>query len=233
MKSIFFSPAVYLPLKLMNVKGAIHVGAHEAEELDNFVSCGIKKIIWIEALPEKQKILKSKLSNYSEMYLGNFAAGEKNCTLDFNIASNGMSSSLLKFDAHTAEHPDIKMLSSVKVNMQKIDDFIDQINVNRKTFNFLLLDIQGYELNALKGMINQLSFVDYIWTEVSTKDLYVGGVKLKKMDEFLGSYGFTRVVKVMSKHGWGDALYVRKLKTRLRIYCNLIKILKALKNIMK
>ena len=57
MNSIFFRPAVYLPLKLMKVKGAIHIGAHEAEELDHYVSCGLKKIIWVEALPGKQKIL--------------------------------------------------------------------------------------------------------------------------------------------------------------------------------
>ena len=57
MNSIFFRPAVYLPLKLMKVKGAIHIGAHEAEELDHYISCGVKKIIWVEALPGKQKIL--------------------------------------------------------------------------------------------------------------------------------------------------------------------------------
>lgn len=233
MNSIFFRPAVYLPLKLMKVKGAIHIGAHEAEELDHYVSCGVKKIIWVEALPEKQKILEKKLANYAEMYIGNFAAGEKNCNLDFNIASNGMSSSLLEFDSHTSEHPEIKMLSSVNVEMKRMDDYIDEINVSRKDFNFLLLDIQGYELNALKGMINQLIFVDYIWTEVSTQDLYVGGARLQKMDEFLSSHGFTRVIKIMSKHGYGDALYTRKSKIRLRIYCYLIKTLKVLKNMMR
>ena len=45
--------------------------------------------------------------------------GKKNCNLDFNIASNGMSSSLLEFDSHASEHPEIKMLSSVNVEMIK------------------------------------------------------------------------------------------------------------------
>ena len=114
-----------------------------------------------------------------------------------------------------------------------MDDYIDEINVSRKNLNFLLLDIQGYELNALKGMINQLIFVDYIWTEVSTQDLYVGGARLEKVDEFLSYYGFTRVIKIMSKHGYGDALYARNSKIRLRIYCYLIKTLKVLKNMMR
>ena len=46
MISIFFEPPGYLPLKLMKVKGAIHIGAHEAEELDHYVSCGVKKTLF-------------------------------------------------------------------------------------------------------------------------------------------------------------------------------------------
>ena len=154
-----------IPANIAGVKNIVLANPRIDQKLDPAVmyvakKCGIKKIIWIEALPEKQKILKKKLSNYSEMYFGNFAAGEKNCNLDFNIANNGVSSSLLEFDSHTSEHPEIKMISSVNVEMKKMDDYIEEINVNRKDFNFLLLDIQGYELNALRGMNNQLSFVD-------------------------------------------------------------------------
>lgn len=230
MLSIIFPPAGYLPLGLMGIKGAIHVGAYEAEELEDYVSCGISKIIWIEAMPNKQKIIRNKISKYPEMVLGDFAAGKSNGYLKFNISSNGMSSSFLEFDEHTVEHPEIEMISSINVEVKKIDDFIKTLNLKREVFNLLIMDVQGFELNALKGMRKQLEHVEFIWIEVSIKNLYLGGAKLSEIDEFLGNLGFFRVEKIITKWGWGDALYAKKYKKRLGFYLKLIKLLKGLKN---
>ena len=159
MSSIIFPPAGYLPLGLMGIKGAIHVGAYEAEVLEDYLACGINKIIWIEPLPDKQKIIRRKISKYPEMVLGDFAAGDSNGYLKFNISSNGMSSSCLEFDLHTIEHPEIKMVSSINVLVKKIDDFIKKLKLKKEDFNLLIMDVQGFELNALKGMRKQLEHV--------------------------------------------------------------------------
>ena len=46
--------------------------------------------------------------------------------------------------------------SKIKVNTKPVDGWLDEKNVKRSNFNFLNIDIQGYELEALKGMTKHL-----------------------------------------------------------------------------
>ena len=39
------------------IKGIIHVGAHELEEMKDYLTRGIDKIIWIEANPAKYRTI--------------------------------------------------------------------------------------------------------------------------------------------------------------------------------
>lgn len=56
---------------------------------------------------------------------------------------------------------------------------------NRKKVDFLSLDVEGYELNVLKGLdLNEFE-VTYILVEVNSKDY-----DLEDMDELLGKYGY-------------------------------------------
>ena len=48
-------PLKYLINYQIPIKGVIHVGAHELEEMKDYLKRGIDKIIWIEANPEKYR----------------------------------------------------------------------------------------------------------------------------------------------------------------------------------
>ena len=48
-----------------------------------------------------------------------------------------------------------------------------------------------------------------LYLEVSTEELYKGCTILKDLDTFLEDIGFKRVETVMTRHGWGDALFLR------------------------
>ncbi len=203
-----------------SVGGVIHVGAHEAEELNDYVSAGKTKVLWVEANPGKWCALSEKLDAYPSMHLGRFAAASSTggrATL--NIASNGQSSSLLPFGSHADSYPLISFTEEVEVDLCSVDDWISRLGVNPADYNFLNLDIQGYELNALRGMARQLRYVDYVYSEVNFEDVYVGCAKMTELDEFLGGYGLKRVAVVDTGAGWGDAFYSRKscrgLKARL------------------
>jgi N-acetylglutamate synthase-like GNAT family acetyltransferase len=76
-------------------------------------------------------------------------------------------------------------------------------------YNLLSMDVQGYEMEVLKGAEELLPRIDYIITEVNTKELYSNCALLPEMDSFLQTRGFTRVETVMTDRDWGDALYVR------------------------
>ena len=98
------------------IKGIIHVGAHELEELEDYLKRGIDKIIWIEANPEKFKTIEKKIIHYENMYLGKFAASSKEGHVKLNVANNGQSSSILEFGTHKKSYPNIEYTSKIGVS---------------------------------------------------------------------------------------------------------------------
>ena len=143
------------------------------------------------------------------MILGKFAAGSKKNKVKLNIADNGQSSSILEFGTHKKSYPNISYLSSKEVDVIPLDNWIDENNENRELYNFVNIDIQGYELEALKGMIKQLKYVDYLYLEVNFRQVYKNCSELKDIDNFLNIYGFKRVGMFRTNKGWGDAIYKR------------------------
>lgn len=183
-------PFSHLPLK--NIRGIIHVGAHECEEIFDYIEDLDRPIIWIEANPEKIPIIQKIISSHGLMRLACFAASdvEKPNSI-LNIASNGQSSSLLQFGSHTKHHPTITFTKNISVSEQRIDQFIRKERIDIQKFNLINLDIQGFELKALQGSSGILFSIDYIYTEVNIEDVYNDCARLAELDEFLSMYGFT------------------------------------------
>jgi hypothetical protein len=87
---------------------------------------------------------------------------------------------------------------------------IEENNIDVTQYNFLNVDVQGYELEVLKGFGDLLQGIDYVYAEVNTNYLYEGCALVGDLDEYLSNYGFTRVLTSMTVHEWGDALYIKK-----------------------
>lgn len=191
-------------------KNVIHIGAHHAEELTGYLSIGINQILWIEANPMVFYQLEEKIKHHEGSKAYCFAAHEKdNLHINFNIANNGESSSILDFGTHSSEHPHVKFINKINVTTKKIDSFIEENEVSREQFDFINIDIQGAELLALRGMQKQLSFCNYLYLEVNEKHLYEDCSLIKDVDEFLSNFSFERKITKMTQHGWGDAFYVK------------------------
>ena len=193
------------------VTGALHIGAHAAEELTGYLGCGIDSIIWIEANPNMASTLFAKTFAHPGSTLIFCAAyNEDNVGVTLNIANNGESSSLLDFDEHTKEHPHVHFTGQIEVPANTVDTILRRKGFDQSKFNFANIDIQGAELIALTGMEEQLKHLDYVYLEVNEKHLYENCALIGDIDEFLSSHGFERAITEMTKHGWGDALYTRK-----------------------
>ena len=73
----------------------------------------------------------------------------------------------------------------------KIENY-DELEL--KKVNFLNIDIQGYELEALKGCTRVLKDeIEYIFIEISRKPLYKNMSLVEQIDYFLCCYDFLRV----------------------------------------
>lgn len=207
-----------------DIRGIIHIGAHQLEELPEYLNHKLDKIIWVEANPYKYEYIEKIINNYDQMYLAKFAAGYKEEEKFLNLANNGESSSILEFGTHKKSYPNIIYTSKIKVNTKPLDRWLDENKITRKHYNFLNIDIQGYELEALKGMTKQLKFVDFIYVEVNFCELYKGCPNISEMDDFLLNFSFLRVGTIKNKNGWGDAIYAKEKISLLRIYYKFLKI---------
>jgi len=192
----------------IEISGALHIGAHECEELpfyQNRLKISDKKIIWIEAMFYKVNELINR--NVPNVY--NAVVTDKDDdTILFNIANNGQSSSVLEFETHSIEHPDVKMIDRIEKKTITVDTFFERNNLDASQCHFWNFDIQGAELLALKGATKSIVYAKAIYLEVNEKELYKGCGLIGDVDSFLLTHGFIRVATDISNHGWGDALYL-------------------------
>tara|TARA_Y100001970_G_C14257563_1_gene876633 strand:+ start:2324 stop:2965 length:642 start_codon:yes stop_codon:yes gene_type:complete len=193
------------------VTGVLHLGAHLAEELEGYKSCGIERIIWVEANTGMAiHLMNRTINDLGSTVVFGAACNEDEKLVELNIANNGESSSLLEFDEHSKEHPQVEYIMKVQTWAFRVDTMMHKKGFDRSLFNFANIDIQGAELLALEGMHEQLKHLDYVYLEVNEKHLYENCALMPEIDEFLSQHGFNRTMTEMTKHGWGDALYVRK-----------------------
>ncbi len=192
----------------IHIKGILHVGMHEAEEIAMYEKrIGRDKILWIEAMSDKVLYCKSKFPGILvENAVISDSDGED---VTFNVSNNGQSSSILKFGTHKINHPEVHYIHSFKSKTKRLDNVIskykDSIN-----FNFLNLDIQGVELKALKGLGNYLKNIDYIYTEVNCDYVYENCDLVSDIDQYLSGFGFKRVeTSWFGGCKWGDAFYIK------------------------
>jgi len=186
----------------LNMRGVLHIGAHECEEMAAYTHAGVEgeNIFWIEAMEDKVKLMKER-NNKLNIYQA-VIDEVNNKEVIFNIADNGQSSSILEFGTHAKHHPHVKMINKVKLETIRLDKLIKEKKIPIEKLNFMNLDIQGKELDALKSMGDYIQYVQYIYTEVNTEKVYKDCALLPEIDEFLKEKGFTRVAcNIYHEHG--------------------------------
>ena len=72
------------------------------------------------------------------------------------------------------------------------------------------MDVQGYELEVLKGSKETMKHVDYVYCEVNRDEVYENNAYVEELDAFLSDYGLTRVETSWEGQIWGDALYIKE-----------------------
>lgn len=187
-------------------KRILHCGAHEAEELESYAEAKFAPdgVVWIEADSNLANQLKSRFQNSPHLVIEAALWSASHQEMKFHRTSNTQSSSLLELGNHLENFPDITEIETVSISSSRIDDFLPAL----QGVDFINLDIQGAELEALKGAQTFLSQIKWIYTEVNKGEVYLGCAKIWEIDEFLKPLGFTRVATRWSfRDDFGDALY--------------------------
>lgn len=189
----------------------IQVGAHWGQEYEDYVLCGAGVIVFVEPCKKAFQILEAKFGNNPIVVLFPVACGSPEDPEDMfmntgdETINKGMSNSLLKPAKHLQIHPEVEFTSREKVMVKTLDSIIPE----DFDCDLLVLDVQGYEGNVLKGATKVLKNVKYVYTEVNKDEVYEGCTRVEELDGLL--WEFDRVETGRWVGGsWTDALYIHR-----------------------
>ena len=181
-------------LKKLNLKYFIDVGAHKGEFLNYLLSINYKKIYCFEPQKKIFKILYKNFKNKKNIQFFNLGLAHKNSKIIFY--ENKLSSTSSFSVGKNTPFSKIKNLIINSKNFY-VDKYpinvktLDEIFINKKIFNiFLKIDVEGFELNVLKGAKKTISKkVKFILIERHFFQLYKGN-STEKVHLFLKKNNF-------------------------------------------
>ncbi len=171
-----------------------------------------------EPLPECVDQLKKNVKVLKNISVYPIALGDVEGEVQFHVNSHSHSSSILPLtSSHRQAFPDALESNEIKVSVSTLDKILSGVDIKRPCL--LKLDVQGYEVHALRGGEETLKHVDYVIMETSFKTLYEGELLFVDVVKIMESYGFRflRPVGWLSDPKTGeilqmDALFIQAVK---------------------
>lgn len=196
----------------IKINGVIHIGAHAGQEDNLYREAQANHVVYFEPHPGSFKKLNKRVGKKPNTTLINKALGSKKGIVHMHCSKDngGMSNSLLKPQDHATIYPGIVFDHVIHVKVNTLDRELIKFSDNiKKSFNCIVIDVQGFELEVFKGSIETLKQIEYIFTEANFRHMYESCALVTELDEFLIPFGFTRVETFDTGAGWGDALYIK------------------------
>jgi FkbM family methyltransferase len=190
----------------MEIKGVLHIGAHHGQEHTLYKNNNINNVVYFEPLQSNFDVLKNNVDGSAILFNCALGNDEKEVEMFVETANMGQSSSVLEPAIHAKQYPHIVFDKKETVNMRKLDN----IELNLENYNFINIDVQGYELEVFKGSRNTLKHIDYIIAEINREELYKNCSQISDLKEFLSEYGFELVEEAWVGGNWGDGLFIKK-----------------------
>ena len=201
----------------LKINGIIQAGSHHFQEWQTYIELGIHHKVFFEIDPDTFNEGLKKNGRADCVWLENVGLANFNGEIELNCETRnqGQSSTLLEPAQCLVDYPDIEYTHKKKVKVIKLDDYHNNI----QPMNTFVIDVEGYELEVLKGAVGHLSHIDYIIMEVSCEERYKGQALVDSaigyennvnLDEWLAQYGFKRVETAWCGVNWGDGLYIKE-----------------------
>lgn len=183
-----------------------HVGGHYGEEYDDYIANGAERIVFFEPVLSSFLEMQRRLADKPKVELVHAACGAANghTTMYIETANAGQSSSILEAKLHATQYPQITFDGREEVAVMRFDDW-----ANGAVFDFMSIDVQGYELQVLMGAGEALYRIQALNIEINREELYKGCARVEEIDELLMQFGFKRVETEWCGGTWGEGIYVR------------------------
>lgn len=202
------------------------VGANVGQSVMEYRKHFPKSVIHsFEPVPEAFAQLLKTVGHWRGLYVNQVALGSKagEIRMHMNLARTQNSSVLPVNYASLAVthnlHPKAELspenYSEAIVEMTTIDTYCSQRNVAK--INLLKIDVQGYEVEVLRGATSILPTTDCILVEITLDDVYTRPASFFDVEEILRPFGFrlydiSHIYKDLERGRtlWVDAIYTKQ-----------------------
>ncbi len=201
--------------------GVVHLGAHYGQELETYLACGFRHILYAEANPYVYARLMERVSFWGDwldtlreaynleppwLRAVHRAVGSQDGPVVLHRNEYDMQGSLL-----ASADASIREVEQLEVPGARLDSLLAQEGVQASDFSLLHMDIQGAEILAMESGPELLSEIRMVLTEVNYQPRYQGCPSPEDLDAFLEARGFRRVLRTgpFPDYPVGDALYVK------------------------
>jgi 2-O-methyltransferase len=201
----------YLPSNPVIVEAGAHMG------YDTF---GLSKL-WprgtihaFEPVPNIYSELCDRVKSCKNVRTYNVALGEREGEVPMYVSSGNSSgsSSILKPTKHLEFFPEVSFDETVNVKLTTFSQWAKDAGV--KNIDLMWLDMQGYEVNALKGAGDIMRQVRVIYTELCSDELYQGLTTRNEYIAFLQSLGFQLISAPSPDEVINEGLFINTRLTR-------------------
>lgn len=159
--------------------------------------------------------LRGLAQDYPRLAVFDHALGAEQGQFEINVASNTGSSSILDFtDLQFETYPDVSVVGKETIRVEVLDEVATSEMTSGRTL--LKMDVQGFELEVLKGAVATLEKIEAIYLEASFVPLYAGQPLASDLIAWLDAHGFGLAAVHNVDYGSGnvpkqaDCLFLRK-----------------------
>lgn len=212
---------IYFYAKGHRPRGVIHVGMNDGREIPWYLYIGYKSVLGFEPIPEvfiqtcldfKEEIQAGlvRLENYA---LGNPSNIEILKGISLNIPR--LKETLVEATMGGSALPELQLPPeyeigrTIKVPILPFDFWADANLKDMSLYDTLVIDVQGMELEVLKGFGSYLLAIQFLVVECSEVPIFKGEVPAQIIVDYLTRRGFRQETPI-GKHD--DIMFVRVTK---------------------
>ena len=172
------------------IDGGANIGQFARAALETFPEA---TIISFEPVPDVFDVLSSNLNNEDSVVLRKYALGSSNGSIKFFRNDYHQASSALELlPEATRTHEMISMNhSEIEVEVTTLDSIDSKADFEEPIL--IKLDLQGYELQALKGATRLLERTTFVLVEMALNKSYVGEAGAEDIGRYLNENGFAQI----------------------------------------
>ena len=195
------------------IRGVIHVGANDGYEIDWYLKLGIKHVFAVEPECGAFYKLRQKFQGVPEVMLYHGALGDREDYVVLKVPPEDTGGSTfltelphgLSVTGVTYSYSDRQGVAVTTFKLL-VRYLFPAHFIKLEDYNCLVVDVQGMELQVLKGFGPHLEKMDCLNIECSEVPIYEGEAPASEVVAWLGKRGFEAITPIQ-KHN--DILFVR------------------------